>query len=63
MTKIDELRRKLDSSVIPKSKQQRLKFLLDIIAQNLHRVQTILTRMADADGYGTFIFYAKSVSS
>ena len=39
MTKVDELRRKLDSSVaIPKSKQQRIHILLKDINQNLHRV-------------------------
>ena len=32
----------------------RLKTLLDDIAQNCHRVQTILTRMADADGEKAF---------
>ena len=48
--KIDEVRRKLEGSSILKSKQHRLKILLDGIAQNRHRVQTILMRMADADG-------------
>ena len=43
--KIDEVRRKLEGSTILKSKQHRLKILLDDIAQNRHRVQTILTRM------------------
>ena len=39
--KIDEVRRKLEGSAILKSKQHRLKVLLDDIAQNPHRVQTI----------------------
>ena len=52
--KIDEVRRKLEGSTIPKSKQHRLKILLDDIAQNRHRVQTILTRMADTDGEEVF---------
>ena len=42
--KIDEVRRNLEGSAIFKSKQHGLKVLLDDIAQNLHRVQTILTR-------------------
>ena len=51
MTKIDELRRKLDSSAaIPKSKQQQLHLLLKDINQNRHRVQTTLKRLADAEG-------------
>ena len=48
--KIDEVRRKLEGSAIFKPKQHRLKVLLDDIAQNRHRVQAILTRMADAYG-------------
>ena len=40
--KIDEVRRKLEgSAAILKSKQHRLKILLDDIAQNRHRVQPI----------------------
>ena len=40
---IDEVRRKLEGSAdILKSKQHRLNILLDDIAQNRHRVQTIL---------------------
>ena len=35
-------------------KQHKLNILLDDIAQNRHRVQTILRRMADADGEETF---------
>ena len=62
MTKIDELRRKLDSSAIPKSKQHRLKYLLDVIAQNRHRVQTILTRMAGADGEDHLYFRLKQLA-
>ena len=46
--KIDEVGRKLESSAIIKSKQHRLKVLLDDIAQNRHSVQTILKRLADA---------------
>ena len=52
--KIDEVRRKLVGSDIFKSKQHRLKILLDDIAQNLHRMQTILMRMADAAGEDAF---------
>ena len=53
--KIDEVRRKLEgSAAILKSKQHRLKILLDDIAQNRHRVKTILMRMADADGEEAF---------
>ena len=49
--KIDEVRRKLEgSAAILKSKQHRLKVLLDDIAQNRHRVQTIFQRLADAEG-------------
>ena len=51
MANIDELRRKLYSSAtIPKSKQQRFYILLKDINQNRHRVQTILKRLADAEG-------------
>ena len=39
--KIDEVRRKLEGSAILKSKQHRLKILLDVIAQNRHRVQMV----------------------
>ena len=49
--KIDEVGRKLEgSAAIPKSKQHRLKMLLDDIAQNRYRVQSILRRLADAEG-------------
>ena len=47
--KIDEVRRKLESSAILKSKQHRLKVLLDDITQNRHRVQTVLKRLANAE--------------
>ena len=48
---IDEVRRKLEgSAAIPKSKQHILKMLLDNIAQNGYRVQSILRRLADAEG-------------
>ena len=62
ITKINELRRKLDSSAIPKSKQHRLKFLLDVIAQNLHRVQTGGRRKADADGEEHLSFTLKQLA-
>ena len=53
--KIDEGRKKLEGSVaILKSKHHRLKILVDDIAQNRHRVQTILMRMDEADGEETF---------
>ena len=48
LTKIDELRRKLDSSA--KSKQQRHHILLNDINQSHHRVQTILKCLAGAEG-------------
>ena len=49
--KNDEVRRKLEgSAAILKSKQHRLEVLLDDIAQNRHRVQTIFQRLADAEG-------------
>ena len=48
--KIDEVRRKLEGSAIPKSKQQRLKMLLDDIAHSRYRVQSILRRLAEAEG-------------
>ena len=49
--KIDEVRRKLEgSAAILKSKQHRLKVLLDDIAQNRHRVQTLFRRLADTEG-------------
>ena len=41
--------KKLEGSVILKSKQHRLKILLNDIAQNRHRVQTIFMRIADVD--------------
>ena len=40
----------IQGSAIPKSKQHRLKMLLDDIAQNRYRVQSILKRLADAEG-------------
>ena len=49
--KIFEVTRKLEgSAAILKSQQHRLKVLLDDIAQNRHRVQTIFQRLADAKG-------------
>ena len=49
--KIDKVRRELEASAaIPKSKQHRLKMLLDDIGQNRHRVQSILKRLAEAGG-------------
>ena len=52
MIKIDEVRKTLKgSAAILKSKQNKL---LDGIAQNRHRVQTMLMRMADADGEEAF---------
>ena len=57
--KIDEVRRQLEGSAILKSKQHRLNLLLDDIAQNRHRVQTILMRMADADGEEAITQFAR----
>ena len=53
ITKLDEVRAKFESSSspsIPKVKQLRLKILLDDIARNRHRVQSIIRRTADAMG-------------
>ena len=61
--KIDEVRRKLEgSAAIPKSKQHRLKMLLDDIAQNRHRVQSILRRFADAEGEEQLSFTLEQLS-
>ena len=47
----EPVRRKLEGlAAIPKSKQHRLKMLLDDIAQNRYRVQSIFKRLADAGG-------------
>ena len=63
MIKIDEVRRKLeDSASILKSKQHRLKILLDDIAQNLHHAQTILMRMADTNGEEALSFTLKQLA-
>ena len=63
MTKIDELRRKPDSSAaIPKSKQQQLHLLLKDIIQNDHRVQTDLKRLADAEGEEHLSFMVKQLT-
>ena len=43
-TKIDAVRKKLESSSISTVKQLRLKILLDDIARNRHRVQSIIRR-------------------
>ena len=48
LTKIDELRRKLEGSTI-KSKQHRLDILLKDINQNRYRVEIILKRLTDAE--------------
>ena len=62
MIKISDDRRKLADSAILKSKQHRLKILLDVIAQNCHRIQTILTWMADADGEEALSFTIKQLA-
>ncbi|MCH2421447.1 MAG: hypothetical protein MK215_05880, partial [Candidatus Poseidoniia archaeon] len=50
IAKIEEASRKLENSRILKSKQHRLKMLVDDIAKNRHRVETIIKRMMDASG-------------
>ena len=54
-TMIDDLRRKLQGSLITKSKQHRLKMLLTDVVQNRHRVQSILTRLNDAQDIAQYI--------
>ena len=49
----EPIRIKIDEAIL-KSKQHSLNILLDDIAQNRHRVQTFLRRMADADGEEAF---------
>ena len=60
--KIDELKRKLEGSAVLQSNKHGLKILLDDIAQNRHRVQAILTRMADADGEEALSFTLKQLA-
>ena len=52
LEKLDAVRAKLEhsSSSIPKFKQLRLKILLDDIARNRYRVQSIMKRTADVMG-------------
>ena len=53
ITKLDAVRKKFESSsssTISKVKQLRMKILLDGIASNRHRVQSIMRRTADAMG-------------
>ena len=45
---IDELRAAIENSPITKSKQRRLKFLVDDINKNRYRVKTILTTLNNA---------------
>ena len=47
---IEDLMRELESSHILRSKQHRLKMLLNDIKNNRYRVKSILTRLNDADG-------------
>ena len=61
--KIDEVRKKLEGSAIPKSKQHRLKMLLDDISQNRYRVQSILRRLADAEDEGQLSFTQEQLAS
>jgi hypothetical protein len=58
MIKIDEQRRTLEGSAILKSKQLRLKMLLDDIAQNRYRVESILNRLS---GTSTPLFVLKQL--
>ena len=50
------------SAAIPKSKQRRLKVLLNDIAQNRYRFQTILKRLADAEGEEQLSFTLKQLA-
>ena len=60
--KIDEVWRNLESSAVLKSKQHRLKLLLDDIADNRHRVEIILKRLADAEGEEQLSFTLKQLT-
>ena len=51
---LEKIRLGLKSIKVDTAKQHRLNLLLDDIAQNRHRVQTILMRMADTDGEEAF---------
>ena len=53
-SKIDEVRRKLEDSAIPKSKQHRLQMLLNYIAQNRYHVQFILKWLTDPESEEAF---------
>ena len=44
---IDNLLNKLETSVIPKSNQHRIKMLLDDIAKNRYRVEDMIQRLID----------------
>ena len=57
-TMIDNLKRKLEGFLIIKSKQHRLKMLVDDINSNRHRVQSIFTRLDDETRY---IIYSEAV--
>ena len=48
--KLNAVRKKLEGSNITKVKQLRLKILLDDIARNRHRGQSIMRRTIDAMG-------------
>ena len=50
LEKLDAVRAKLEQSSISKVKQLRLKILLEDIARNRHRVQSIMKRTADVMG-------------
>ena len=61
--KIDVVRKRLeDSPSIPQFKQHRLKMLVDDIAHNRHRVQSIITRMADAQNEKQIMFTLKQLA-
>ena len=63
LTKIDDLRRKLDSSAtIPNSKQHRLHILLKDINQNCHHVKTDLNRLSDEEGEEHLSFTLKQLA-
>ena len=55
-TKMNEVRRKVEGLAILRSKQHRLKVLLDDIAQNHYHVQTIFKRLAYAEKQLSFTF-------
>ena len=52
---IDDLRRKLECSILEKSRQLKLKILLDNIAKNQYRIQSIFHRLKEGGYDKSFI--------